>query len=663
MSPGALSAHSMEPHRPPSSPFILRSYQERIASTAVTANTLVVLPTGSGKTLIAATIIQRICGPFDSDQPGYEPCALFLVPTRLLVKQQANALRRALPGAHVAEFAGGLELPRRFDVLVTTPKAFEVRQQRVGYGGNGAARLDWEIWQVLVFDEVHHVLKEHPYRRLALALRNNSTVNPKNAPRIVGLTASYTYAVSEVEVRKTLQRMCDELRIQKLETADQQELENSGYHAKAAAPEVETGPMHAGEMVVPAGVLPAEDRKPHLMLDTFFERMKHGQSTPFAERLVRAVAAMERDLKVAHPRFKSPVRKDNPMKSWGAHAYALRTLDSRFEELSMWFESLRLFIGSWEEGEDAATTFLRMTGCAPCESKGLIAGARSWSRQAEVLRNKFWDNVPQSFPRFERLKEQLLAKDESSDAFRGILFVQQRVTTHILEHFVLTDPELAARFSPTCVYAASTPATATLSVSRAETVLRLAKFESGEVNLLIATSVAEEGMDIPDANCVIRFDAVLHAVSLVQGRGRARQKDSSLIVLSERADRPVSKLEEAEAQQLHLMHTFQPIRNPEEMEREHEQRRKEQQSRERSARAYLRLPGKNATTSVQLFAKKTKVDIQNNLYKEGKLWCCSLSYSSVLRNLTAKGLAVGKKNAKKAAMAEMLYLLRSDFSI
>jgi superfamily II DNA or RNA helicase len=50
----------------------------------------------------------------------------------------------------------------------------------------------------------------------------------------------------------------------------------------------------------------------------------------------------------------------------------------------------------------------------------------------------------------------------------------------------------------------------------------LRAFADGTVNLLITTVVAEEGMDVPAANCVLRFDPMLNAVSLVQGRGRAR---------------------------------------------------------------------------------------------------------------------------------------------
>ena len=56
-------------------------------------------------------------------------------------------------------------------------------------------------------------------------------------------------------------------------------------------------------------------------------------------------------------------------------------------------------------------------------------------------------------------------------------------------------------------------------------------FARGDLNLLLATSVAEEGTEIPVANVVLRFDPIQNPVSLVQSRGRARQADSAFLVM------------------------------------------------------------------------------------------------------------------------------------
>lgn len=44
----------------------------------------------------------------------------------------------------------------------------------------------------------------------------------------------------------------------------------------------------------------------------------------------------------------------------------------------------------------------------------------------------------------------------------------------------------------------------------------ISKFRTGKINLLIATTVAEEGLDIKECNIIIRYGLVTNEIAMVQ---------------------------------------------------------------------------------------------------------------------------------------------------
>ena len=109
----------------------LRPYQQKVVDEIGKENALIKMPTGSGKTFVAAEFVLR--GIISSKKRQYEydtqttTAALFLVPTCDLVMQQSRALQHWIGDYEVAEYFGGQSIPSpNFNVLVSTPQAFLV---------------------------------------------------------------------------------------------------------------------------------------------------------------------------------------------------------------------------------------------------------------------------------------------------------------------------------------------------------------------------------------------------------------------------------------------------------------------------------------------------------------------------------------------------------
>jgi len=682
-------------------PFKLRAYQLRILdeiTSCSNGNVIVMLPTGAGKTAVATETIRRmITAPLNNNSNHHQKKYLILVPTRMLVEQQAKAVREWCSPVEVAEYHGELALPSSsFRVLVATPKAFQIAQAK------NPALLDWPVFEHVTFDEVHHVLKDHPYRKLAKRLPPEVGV--------LGLTASLSYAVADSGIRKSIRELTSELGIGHVATASTQELEASGYLGNRAEAEVigkeEFVDVLAGVPAAPAPgfqPMPESERKPHLMAPTFWKRIDSRRCTPFTAELVAATKRAEGCMEgCMEGDFESPIaagaKTRGKMSSWGEFAKKQRSptealptegggaslslpQQAAYWALEQWYEALRIQATSWEENEEGAVIFLKMMFSPSSNLTGVVSGAslgaalfyrreepasepplagaaglQGMRRVGSEFLAQF--DVPSTYVRLEQLKRQLMIKlgTHGKKTFRGIVFVQQKITVHLVSYYLRQNKETAKLFKCAELYAATTPATPSLAIGKGEAKAALGAFASGGKNLLISTVVAEEGMDVPAANVVFRFDAVLNAVSYLQGRGRARAADSSFVVLSERPDRPASMLHEVEARQLAIAAEFCGGEQEGDGAKRKADEITAQRSRERGAQSTLENAAEQpALGTLNTYEKKTKAIVRES-YNEGKGGSveCRMVYETCTRSVSSAGEAGGKKKAKKAAAVDML---------
>lgn len=132
------------------------------------------------------------------------------------------------------------------------------------------------------------------------------------------------------------------------------------------------------------------------------------------------------------------------------------------------------------------------------------------------------------------LANYLFSQFERETNHRCIVFVKEKITARLLH--ALFD-RIQTKFMRTA-FLVGQKGTDTFegSFSIREQVITLLRFRKGMTNCLFATSVAEEGLDVPDCNLVIRFDQYMTMIQYVQSRGRARKSNSTFIHMLEKGN-------------------------------------------------------------------------------------------------------------------------------
>ncbi|KAJ5939780.1 hypothetical protein N7466_002914 [Penicillium verhagenii] len=128
--------------------------------------------------------------------------------------------------------------------------------------------------------------------------------------------------------------------------------------------------------------------------------------------------------------------------------------------------------------------------------------------------------------------EQLMAflKERNSDAFSGIIFVRQRITAHVLSALLNTHTATrkSLRWAP-CVSGLAHAESWVGDEYQGESAV--SQFCSGLKNLIVATSVLEEGIDLPACHPVISLEFPDNIIYFIQRRGRARQSTSEFAMM------------------------------------------------------------------------------------------------------------------------------------
>lgn len=135
------------------------------------------------------------------------------------------------------------------------------------------------------------------------------------------------------------------------------------------------------------------------------------------------------------------------------------------------------------------------------------------------------------------LEEKKETEAVQSSPYSAIVFVTRRQTVLALAEILSHHPQTKDTFQVGCLLGTSESSKRhsfldiTTQLRKEDQGATLRKFKVGLKNLIISTSVAEEGIDVQACCSVIRWDLPVNMVSWAQSRGRARKEKSTFILM------------------------------------------------------------------------------------------------------------------------------------
>ncbi|PYH44538.1 putative RNA helicase/RNAse III [Aspergillus saccharolyticus JOP 1030-1] len=459
-----------------------RDYQVELFERAKTQNTIAVLETGSGKTLIAVLLLRHIIQNELNDRAQGKPhrVSFFLVDSVTLAFQQAAVLRHNLDQS-VGQFFGAMgtdlwnkevwdEHFKSNMVLVCTA---EILHQCLL---NSYIKMNQV--NLLIFDEAHHTKKEHPYARI---IRDSYLKeDASKRPRIFGMTASPVDTKGDVvDAAMRLETLLEST----IATTSQASLLRQ--YVSRPLEEVWT-----------------------------YDRLE----PPVATVLYKELHQRFGDLECLKSTFRFAWQATSELGSWCSDRAWVRALaDDVLPRLEGKINKSIVPKSSARDSQDAHAQILQVR-----EASDLIKSHELGSPHAPgALSSKV-----------QLLHAELEKRFLDPDQPKCIVFTEKRYTAMML--FELFQSAAIPFLRPGLLVGVRSGDVAGMGITLRQQFLTLIKFREGEINCLFATSVAEEGLDIPDCNLIVRFDLYQTLIQYVQSRGRARHHKSAYAIMVEK---------------------------------------------------------------------------------------------------------------------------------
>jgi Fanconi anemia group M protein len=494
-----------------------RDYQNSILEACKKESCLVILPTGTGKTLIALMLAMDIF----KKNPLKK--VVFLAPTRPLIEQHIEYFTKNLPEgfAQIDLFTGKTpadhrkKIWQRAEFIFSTPQCI----------ANDLKKNLYDLSEVclLIEDECHRCLKNYAYNFISQKYKEQSEM-----PHVLGLTAS------PGSDKVTIKKVCENLGINHVEIRTRDSPDVKPYLQEREFEKIEIEfPIEFEEIR-------------QLMREVVNDKINSLREMKLIFGPATKVALLECQKKL----FKNLESGDkNPAYFAGISAcsqaikiqHSLELLET--QTIGSFINYIKSIFKEAEEKKSKGVQIL---------AKDLRIGkAFSLATTLDL-----------EHPKLNKIKEIVEEAINTKPNAKIIIFAQFRETVKKISDMLSVNPFLKPGIFVGQAIKEHDQGKSHTGLKQKEQKEMIDKFSRGEINVLCATSIAEEGLDIPEVSEVIFYEPVPSAIRTIQRAGRtARLFPGKIKILITKDTRDQISHYASQAKERRMHKAIQDIKN------------------------------------------------------------------------------------------------------
>jgi ERCC4-related helicase len=468
----------------------LRLYQKNIAELANRRNTMVILPTALGKTVISLLVCADMLYKYRDRR------VLMMAPTRPLISQHMKSFSSILKilEEQVAGVTGKTPPEARRAVWDNKGDRLIFATPQVVKNDLEEGRLHLQDFSLLVFDEAHRAVKDYAYTSIA-----KEYINQSPCPVILAMTAS------PGAERKRMQEVCDNLFVEHVEYRSEDDPDVKPY-VNPIDVKWEWFNLPEEYRYIISTLRSMLDERLMWLIQKRILRKKSIEWV-FKRDLIEAGEALRYRLELTMEEQRAPLHIALMNQSSALTLmYCLELMGSQGSY------SLKAFLDRMEE-DGGKTHSLLLKDPRIIEIKLLIAG------------------ITKEHPKIQRLVELVkehrysIRDQRNTSNSKILIFTQYRDTARHIVNILSRNGILSSRF----VGQAKRQGDEGMKQNEQASVLE--SFKNGEFDVLVATSIAEEGLDIPEVDLVVFYEPIPSEIRYIQRKGRTGRKSAGMVTI------------------------------------------------------------------------------------------------------------------------------------